>query len=115
MSKRRPYNHDLYRELQNATTDYVKGETVKERETFYCTHACLEDSTTAPISIGFGKLVGNNFTCLEEEPNPVLGVMYHTEKTHHFITDEVPCFRVEGGTLVDICRGHIEGYKEAIQ
>jgi len=115
MPKRRPYNHDLYRECLNATADYVKGETVQERETLYVTHACLEDSTTAPTSIGFGKLVGRIFTCLEEEPNPVLGVMYHTEKTHHFITGEEPCFRVEGAVLADILRGYLEGYKAAIK
>lgn len=80
----------------------------------YVTHACLEDSTTAPTSIAFGKLVGTNFTCLEEEPNPVLGVMYHTEKTHHFVTGEEPCFRVEGAVLADILRGHLEGYKVEI-
>ena len=114
MSKRRPYNHDLYRECLDATVDYVKSEVVKERETLYVTHACLEDSTTAPDSIAFGKLVGEIFTCLEEEPNPVLGVTYHTEKTHHFVTGENPCFRVEGAVLTDILRGHLEGYKVVI-
>ncbi|GAH73390.1 unnamed protein product, partial [marine sediment metagenome] len=96
------------------TVDYVKSEVVQERETLYVTHACLEDSTTPPNSIAFGKLVGTNFTCLEEEPNPAVGVTYHTEKTHHFITGEEPCFRVEGAVLADILRGHLEGYKAAI-
>lgn len=112
MSRRRPYSERLYKKVVDTTAEYAEGEEVRQDHVFYCAHASLEDQTTAPTTIAFGKRVGNEFRVFEEEPSPSLGITYHTEKTHHFLPGERPAFRVEGATANDILEGVLEGYLE---
>jgi len=112
MPKRRLYSKDLRKVLTNTTVEYVEGDVVKPGEILYITHAALEDQNNAPTTISFGKYVGERFEGLEEEPSPIAGIRFHTEKTHHFITGERPVWRVEGGTSSDVLKGYMEGYYE---
>jgi len=112
MSKRRLYDENIKKTLDNATTFIVKGRIVKTGWILYVTHAALEDETTAPDTIAFGKYIGKTFIALEEDNDITAGIRYHTGKTHHFVEGEIPAWRVEGGTLNDVITGHNEGYYE---
>lgn len=114
MPKRRLYDKDLRKVLADTTAEYVEGEVVKPGDILYITHGVLEDQTSAPTTISFGKYVGGRFEGLEEDDGPVAGVRYHTEKTHHFQAGERPAWRVEGGTLNDVLKGYMEGYYEEV-
>lgn len=115
MPRRRLYNEPLRKSLTDATAEYVEGRVVEPGLILFVTHAALEDETTAPTAIAFGKKVGDRFEGLEEDPSPLVGTRYHTEKTHHFIAGERPTWRVEGGTSADVLRGYMEGYYEAVE
>lgn len=114
LPKRRLYEEPLRVKGSNTTAEYVDGRVVPPNFILFVTHASLEDETTAPDTISFGKKVGNRFEAFEEEPSPLVGIRYHTDKTHHFLAGETPSFRVEGITANDILRGYLEGYLEAV-
>jgi len=114
MGKRKLYDETLRKDVTNTTAEYVEGRVVEPGWILYVTHAALEDANTAPTTISFGKKVGDRFEALEEKPSPAVGIRYHTEKTHHFIAGERPCWRVEGATAADVLRGHMEGYYEEV-
>jgi len=115
MSKRRLYSQPLFKSLVNTTTEYVYGRRVDQGLILYVTHAALEDETTAPTTISFGKMVGDRFEGFEEDEAPSAGIRYHTLKTHHFLAGERPVWRVEGGTSNDVLRGYMEGYYEEVE
>lgn len=110
MPKRRPYFETLDKVLVNETAEYVEATRVAPGETLYVTAGALEDETTAPTTISFGKKVGTRFEAMEEEPSPLLGIRYHLEKTHRFDAGDIPAFRVEVGVADDKLSGYLEGY-----
>jgi len=112
MGKRRLYSESLRQVLSNATEEIMLGRVVAPGYIRFVTHAAVEDSTTAPTTLAFGRQQGGRFEALEEDPAPQAGIRYHTEKTHHFLAGECPAFRVEGGTSNDVLRGFLEGYEE---
>jgi len=112
--KRRLYEEPLREVVTNATAEYVEGRVVDQGLILFVTHASLEDETTAPTTISFGKKVGDRFEGFEEEPSPIVGIRFHTEKTHHFTAGERPTWRVEGATVNDVLRGYMEGYYEEV-
>lgn len=114
MGKRRLYSEPLYALVDNATADYLEGRLVEPGEVLFVTHAALEDETSAPTTISFGRYVGQRFEGEEEDNAPQAGVRYHTEKTHHFVGGERPVWRVEGATLNDVLRGFMQGYFEEV-
>lgn len=114
MSKRKLFSHPLYKVLTNATVEYLEAPIVEPGWVLYVTAASLEDSTSAPTTIAFGRYEGGRFEALEEEDSPAAGIRYHVEKTHHFTAGERPVWRVEGGTLNDVLRGFLEGYYEMV-
>jgi len=114
MGKRRLYSEPLRKVVSNATADYVEGRLVEPGEILFVTHGALEDETSAPTTIAFGRYVGQRFEAEEEDPAPLVGTRYHTEKTHHFVAGERPVWRVEGATLNDVLRGFMQGYFEEV-
>ena len=112
MPKRRLYDESLNQKLVSTTSEYVKGREVPQGLILYVVHGALEDETSSPDSLSFGKLIGSRFEALEEDDGPVSGVRYHTEHTHHFLPGETPCWRVEGGVADDVLTSHMEGYYE---
>lgn len=114
MPRRRLYEEPLYKKVVSATAEYVEGRVVDPGLILFVTAGSLEDETTAPTTIAFGKRVGERFEGLEELESPSVGVRYHLDKTHHFLAGEKPVWRVEGATVNDILRGHMEGYYEEV-
>jgi len=112
MPKRRLYDQDLRKTVSDTTTEYVEGRPVPSGLVLYVVHAVLEDETSSPNTMSFGKRSGDRFEALEEALDPVAGLRYETDKTHHFIEGESPVWRVEGATSGDILSGHLEGYFE---
>jgi len=112
MSKRRLYDENIKKTLDNATTFTIKGREVKRGWILFVTHACPEDETNPPTAIAFGKYEGDTFIALEELDSPMAGRRAMTEKTHHFTEGQMPAWRVEGGTVSDVITGHNEGYYE---
>lgn len=114
MPKRRLYSKKLQAACDDATTDYLEGEEVKPGLVLYITTGSVEDETTAPTTISFGNLKDSEFTPLEEDPAPIVGIRYHLDKTHHFTSGQKPAFRFEGATLADKLRAYLEGYYEEV-
>lgn len=114
MPRRRLYQEPLHKLKGSTSPDYVEGRAVDPGLVLYVTHASLEDETTAPTTLAFGKKVGDRFEGLEEGESPSVGVRYHTGKTHHFTEGERPVWRVEGGATSDVLRGFMEGYYEEV-
>jgi len=114
MSKRINYHERVYKEVVNATADYIYAKEVPNNRVLYVTHAVIENQNHAPTTLAFGKRMDDNFVVMEEEGSPSLGISYHTVNTHHFIEDERPCFRVEGATVGDKIMGYLEGYYEVV-
>jgi len=114
MAKRRLYSRELKSKSDNATTFLLKGDLVEPGWILYITTGSVEDETTAPTTLAFGKLKDSLFIPLEEDAAPLAGKSYHIDKTHHFIAGERPAFRVEGSTLNDVISGYLEGYYEAV-
>jgi len=112
MPKRRLYSEALYKKAVSATEQLVEGRVVEPGWILYVTSGSLEDETTAPTTVSFGKKVGERFEGMEELETPSSGIRYHLDKTHHFIAGERPVWRVEGATVNDILRGYLEGYYE---
>lgn len=112
MGKRRLYTEPVAGKVTSATVDYLRGREVSPGYVRFVTHAGIEDQTTAPTTLSFGREIGKLFEVLEEDPAPLVGITYHTAKTHHFLAGEKPAFRIEGGTLNDVLRAYLEGYEE---
>lgn len=114
MSKRRPYRDSKSKKLTNTTADYLKFDAVEAGWNLYVTTGSIEDETTTPTTLAFGRLDNDVFTPFEEEPSPAVGIRYHMDKTHRFMSGEIPAFRVEGLTANDVITGYIEGYLEKV-
>jgi len=115
MSKRRLYRKDVYGSISNTSSqNFQPKEPHDPRYVLYVTTGSIEDSTSAPTNIAFGKLVNGVFTPLEEIESPSAGIRYHVDKTHHFLPGEEPAFRIEGGTSADVIVGYVEGYEEEV-
>lgn len=115
MQKRFPLRQRLHRIVVDTTVEYVQQEERDPKWTLYVVVAGLEDQTNAPDQMAFGRLDGEEFVPLEEEPSPAAGILYHTERTHVFRGMEKPAFRVEGATAADVLEGYIEGYRERVE
>jgi len=114
MPKRRLYSHPFFKKVTDATADYVEDETVPTGYILYITTANIEDETSTPSTVSFGKRNSRGYEPFEETASPTQGIRYHTEKTHVLIAGEKPSFRVEGATLNDVMRGYAEGYFEEV-
>lgn len=114
MPKRRLYSESLHKSLTDETVEYVKAKRVEPEEVLYVTAGSFEDEDNSPDTIGFGKMIGTRFECMEEVATPAAGIRQRLRKTHHFLGLEQPVFRVEGGTSGDTLRGYLEGYVEEV-
>lgn len=114
MSKREPYFDRRSKALTDTTADYLTFSEVEAGQELYVTAAGVEDETTAPTTLSFGKIKGSSYEVLEEEPNPAVGILVHIEKTHRFMAGDIPAFRVEGLVAGDVISGYIEGYLQKV-
>ena len=112
MGKRRLYSESLYKLLTDTSAEILRGREVAPGYVRFVTHGAVEDATTAPTTLAFGREQGGRFEALEEDDAPAAGIRSHTAKTHHFLAGERPAFRVEGGTSNDVLRAFLEGYEE---
>ena len=111
----RKYHSEIfYGQVDNASVFYLEGEKVPEGCNLFIINASIEDSTTAPATIAFGKIIGNRFEAFEEEDSPAAGITYHIDRTYRFKAGEKPCWRFETLALNDIIRGFAEGYYEEL-
>lgn len=115
MAKRSLFSESLKQTLSDTTAEYVKAERVEPEEVRYVTAGSFEDEDNSPDTIGFGKMIGKRFECMEEVANPAAGIRQRLRKTHHFLTGETPTWRVEGGSDGDKLRGYVEGYIEEVE
>ena len=107
-----PYTRTLKKISGGAAQEFLLGSVVKSGHWLFVQNGACEDETSAPTQIRIGR--GKDEAEVhwwECEPNPALGVLYHTEKDLLFVPEgNRVVARFDGTVAGDQLRVYIDGY-----
>ena len=117
MAKRKLYSEPLKKVSDSATLFYLKGKNlVQPGWVRYVTFASCYDDTNTGTSIEFGKWAADRFVSMEGTSTLTKSVpVFFTRSTHHFLTGEIPTFRIVGADASDVIVGYLEGYETELE
>ena len=107
-----PYTRTIKKPCDDIVSCYLLGQVVKAGQWLFVQNLACEDETSAPTQIRVGR--GKDEAEVhwwECEPNPALGVVYHTEKDLLFVPEGNRVIaRFDGTVAGDQLRVYIDGY-----
>ena len=107
-----PYTRTLKKISIAAAQEFLMDQVVKAGQWLFVQNLACEDETSAPTQIRVGRGTDESEVHWWEcEPNPALGVVYHTEKDLLFVPEGNRVItRFDGTVAGDQLRAYIDGY-----